>query len=68
MITVETLNENYIKKTGQKAPTYLTDKWEWQDIVWKKVEFEANVFSKLLPRKEFLICKSVFIKPPKLVN
>ncbi|WP_171899493.1 reverse transcriptase N-terminal domain-containing protein, partial [Candidatus Marithrix sp. Canyon 246] len=32
MITVETLNENYIEKT------YLIDKWEWQDIVWKKVE------------------------------
>jgi RNA-directed DNA polymerase len=38
MITVETINNNYIEKTGQKAPAYLTDKWEWQDIVWKKVE------------------------------
>ncbi len=38
MITVETLNQNYLDKTGQKAPSWLTSKWEWQDIVWKKVE------------------------------
>ena len=44
MITVETLNENYIEKTGQNAPTWLTSQWEWQDVVWNKVEFEAKVF------------------------
>jgi RNA-directed DNA polymerase len=38
MITVETLDQNYLDKTGQKAPSWLTNKWEWQDIVWKKVE------------------------------
>jgi RNA-directed DNA polymerase len=38
MITVETLDRNYLDKTGQKAPSWLTSKWEWQDIVWKKVE------------------------------
>jgi RNA-directed DNA polymerase len=38
MITVETLDQNYLDKTGQKAPSWLTSKWEWQDIVWKKVE------------------------------
>jgi RNA-directed DNA polymerase len=44
MITVETLDQNYLDKTGQKAPSWLTSKWEWQDIVWKKLEFEAKVF------------------------
>ena len=44
MIIVETLDQNYLDKTGQKAPSWLTSKWEWQDIVWKKVEFEAKVF------------------------
>jgi RNA-directed DNA polymerase len=38
MITVETLDQNYLDKTGQKAPSWLTSKWEWQDIVWRKVE------------------------------
>jgi len=38
MITVETLDQNYLDKTGQKAPCWLTSQWEWQDIVWKKVE------------------------------
>jgi RNA-directed DNA polymerase len=38
MITVETLDQNYLDKTGQKAPSWLTSKWEWQDIVWKKLE------------------------------
>jgi RNA-directed DNA polymerase len=44
MITVETLDQNFLDKTGQKAPSWLTSKWEWQDIVWKKLEFEAKVF------------------------
>jgi len=44
MITVETIDQNYLDKTGQKAPAWLTSKWEWQDIVWRKVEFEAKVF------------------------
>jgi RNA-directed DNA polymerase len=38
MITVETLDQNYLDKTGQKAPSWLTSEWEWQDIVWRKVE------------------------------
>ena len=38
MITVETLDQNYLDKIGQKAPSWLTSKWEWQDIVWRKVE------------------------------
>jgi RNA-directed DNA polymerase len=38
MITVETIDQNYLDKTGQKAPAWLTSKWEWQDIVWRKVE------------------------------
>jgi RNA-directed DNA polymerase len=38
MITVETLDQNYLDKTGQKAPSWLTSKWEWQNIVWRKVE------------------------------
>jgi RNA-directed DNA polymerase len=38
MITVETLDQNYLDKTGQKAPAWLTSEWEWQDIVWNKVE------------------------------
>jgi RNA-directed DNA polymerase len=38
MITVETIDQNYLDKTGQKAPAWLTSEWEWQDIVWKKVE------------------------------
>jgi RNA-directed DNA polymerase len=38
MITVETLDQNYLDKTGRKAPSWLTSKWEWQDIVWRKVE------------------------------
>jgi RNA-directed DNA polymerase len=38
MITVETIDQHYLDKTGQKAPAWLTSKWEWQDIVWKKVE------------------------------
>jgi len=44
MITVETIDQHYLDKTGHKAPAWLTSKWEWQDIVWKKVEFEAKVF------------------------
>ncbi len=44
MITVETIDQHYLDKTGQKAPTWLTSEWEWQDIVWRKVEFEAKVF------------------------
>jgi len=44
MITVETIDQNYLDKTGQKAPAWLTSEWEWQDIVWRKVEFEAKVF------------------------
>jgi RNA-directed DNA polymerase len=38
MITVETINQNSLDKTEQKAPVWLTSEWEWQDIVWKKVE------------------------------
>jgi predicted phage-related endonuclease len=38
MITVETLDQHYLDKTGQKAPAWLTSKWEWQDIVWRKIE------------------------------
>ncbi len=38
MITVETLDQNYLDKTGQKAPSWLTNEWAWQNIVWKKVE------------------------------
>jgi len=38
MITVETLDQNYLGKTGQKAPAWLTSEWAWQNIVWKKVE------------------------------
>jgi RNA-directed DNA polymerase len=38
MITVETLDQNYLDKTGRKAPSWLTSKWEWQDIVWRKAE------------------------------
>ncbi len=38
MITVETIDQNYLDKTGQKAPAWLTSEWEWQDIVWRKVE------------------------------
>ncbi|WP_069470688.1 reverse transcriptase N-terminal domain-containing protein [Candidatus Marithrix sp. Canyon 246] len=41
MITVETIDQNYLDKTGQKAPAWLTSEWEWQDIVWKKIEFEV---------------------------
>jgi RNA-directed DNA polymerase len=38
MITVETLDQHYLDKTGQKAPSWLTSEWEWQDIVWRKAE------------------------------
>ncbi len=38
MITVETVDQHYLDKTGQKAPAWLTSEWEWQDIVWRKVE------------------------------
>ena len=38
MITVETIDQHYLDKTGQKAPSWLTSEWEWQDIVWRKVE------------------------------
>jgi RNA-directed DNA polymerase len=38
MITVETLDQHYLDKTGQRAPSWLTSEWEWQDIVWRKAE------------------------------
>jgi RNA-directed DNA polymerase len=38
MITVETLDQHYLDKTGQKAPSWLTSEWEWQDVVWRKAE------------------------------
>ncbi|WP_256365497.1 hypothetical protein [Candidatus Marithrix sp. Canyon 246] len=37
MITVETIDQHYLDKTGQKAPAWLTSEWEWQNIVWRKL-------------------------------
>jgi RNA-directed DNA polymerase len=34
----QTVVQMYQEKTGMKPPSWLTSEWEWQNIVWKKVE------------------------------
>jgi RNA-directed DNA polymerase len=64
MITVETIDQNYLDKTGQKAPAWLTSEWEWQDIVWKKVE--KMVFN--LQKRIYKATKAGQIKQAKALS
>ncbi len=61
MITVETIDQNYLDKTGQKALAWLTSEWEWQDIVWRKVE--KTVFN--LQKRIYKATKAGQIKQAK---
>jgi len=64
MITVEAIDQHYLDKTGQKAPAWLTSEWEWQDIVWKKVE--KNVFK--LQKRIYKATKTGQIKQAKALS
>ncbi len=64
MITVETIDQNYLDKTGQKAPTWLTSEWEWQDIVWNKVE--KTVFN--LQKRIYKATKTGQLKQAKALS
>ncbi len=64
MITVETIDQNYLDKTGQKAPAWLTSEWEWQDIVWNKVE--KTVFN--LQKRIYKATKAGQLKQAKALS
>jgi RNA-directed DNA polymerase len=64
MITVETIDQHYLDKTGQKAPSWLTSKWKWQDIVWKKVE--KTVFN--LQKRIYKATKAGQLKQAKALS
>ncbi len=64
MITVETIDQHYLDKTGHKAPAWLTSKWEWQDIVWRKVE--KTVFN--LQKRIYKATKAGQLKQAKVLS
>jgi RNA-directed DNA polymerase len=64
MITVETIDQHYLDKTGQKAPAWLTSEWEWQDIVWRKVE--KTVFN--LQKRIYKATKAGQLKQAKALS
>ena len=64
MITVEAIDQHYLDKTGQKAPAWLTSKWAWQNIVWKKVE--KTVFK--LQKRIYKATKTGQIKQAKALS
>ncbi|WP_083234976.1 group II intron reverse transcriptase/maturase [Candidatus Marithrix sp. Canyon 246] len=64
MITVETIDQHYLDKTGQKAPAWLTSEWEWQNIVWRKVE--RTVFN--LQKRIYKATKAGQLKQAKALS
>jgi RNA-directed DNA polymerase len=60
----QTVVQMYNEKTGMNPPSWLTNEWEWQNIVWRKVE--RTVFN--LQKRIYKATKAGRLKEAKAIQ